>query len=479
MLGLDVDHLLGVCFAARDLSDPAPDWPPQIDRLFSAFVATWNARGQRPDERLALQWLEQQPPPVVDASAHWPRSAPPVFVPPNDNGGSQIQALPGRRRRQERRFPAAIPERPVVSYVWSSAEPESNVLSSLEKLAQDTSYVGHSASLVRCFFHQRHCLLENAARSTRCIYPGRLEELEVAFRRGVRPSPGLTVHAVETAREPPSSVFGREWHVFSDAGGSCFDIRRAAVTARTLRTAIMSGFDGRAVPEVISGHTIDGRPSSRPHMAIFPLANVGWKWADGRLMGLAICLPHETAPEDEEQLFRALSELVRRKRFHDEDEAPECEIGLHLSTGEVWRLARQPEPIGSSLKPGRYLRSARVWATATPIALDRHPKARAHEARQDEIAKSISDACLRIGLPRPVQVVCDKHSAIRGSAPAWSPRGSPEWTHWALPGSLSGRALTHATIEFAEPIQGPVALGAGRFFALGLCLPIGGEAGRA
>jgi CRISPR-associated protein Csb2 len=31
--------------------------------------------------------------------------------------------------------------------------------------------------------------------------------------------------------------------------------------------------------------------------------------------------------------------------------------------------------------------------------------------------------------------------------------------------------LFHATIEFAEPVAGPVVLGAGRFFGLGLCIP--------
>jgi CRISPR-associated protein Csb2 len=477
MLAMDVEYLLGVCFAASGYSDIAPDWPPQIDRLYSALVATWAARGQRPDEKLALQFLERLPPPLVNASTYSPRFAPPVFVPPNDSGGSQIQVLPGRRRRQERRFPAAIPDRPLTSYIWPTADTEPSVLSSLERLAHDVSYVGHSTSLVRCFFQKRHCTLEDASTSRRRIYPGRLEALEAAFKKGVRPASGLSFHAVESPPEPPSSVFGREWLVFSDAGGHCFDIRRTAVAARSLRTAIMSGFRGGPVPEVISGHGADGRPSARPHMAIFPLANIGWRWGDGRLMGLAICLPRETEPQDEEKLYKALFEIaLGRKRSRDADDTQEdCEIGLNLPSGEIWRLARQPEPIGSSLKPARYLRSARFWATATPIALDRHPKTRDHVGRQQEIARSIGQSCVRIGLPMPIKVVADKHSAIRGSAPAWSPRRSPEWLDWAMPGSLNGHAFTHATVEFAEPVRGPIALGAGRFFGLGLCLPIDAE----
>ena len=473
MLALDVEYLLGVCFAAREASYEVSDWPPQIDRIFSAMVAAWAARGERADEKEVLQWFEKLPPPAVHSSPHWPRTAPPVYVPPNDSGASQIHVLPARRRRQQRRFPAAIPEHPTASYAWSSVEPQADVLKLLAELAQDIVYVGHSSSLVRCFFHQRHERLgQKASQSTRRIYAGRFEELELAYKRGVRPPPGLSYRVTEAAYEPTSSVFGREWHVFADAGGLCPDVRRTAAAARALRTAIMSGFRGKPVPEALSGHTVDGQPSTQPHMAIFPLANVGWKWGDGRLMGLAICLPREVSAEDEGLLFQALAEIAIKQDPPEESGSPDCEIGVALPTGDMWRLVRQPEPIGSSLKPSRYLRSARIWATATPIALDRHPKAVGHEAREREIAALIGNSCTRIGLPRPREVVPDRHSAIRGSAPAIASWRLPEWTRWTLPDSLKGRILTHATLEFEEPVAGPVALGAGRYFGLGLCLPI-------
>jgi CRISPR-associated protein Csb2 len=475
MLALDVEYLLGVCFAAREGSYEAPDWPPQIDRIFSAMVATWAARGERAEEKEALQWFETLPPPVVHASSHWSRTAPPVYVPPNDSGPSQIQVLPARRRRQQRRFPAAIPEHPIASYAWSTIEPQTGVLKLLAELARDIVYVGHSSSLVRCFFHQRpEGLTEQISQSTRRIYAGRFEELEHAFKRGVRPPTGLSFRAPELERKPRASVFGREWHVFADAQGLCPDVRRSAAAARALRTAIMSGFRGKPVPESLSGHTLDGQPSTQPHMAIFPLANNGWKWGDGRLMGLAICLPRDVSAEDEGLLFRALAEIAIKQDSPGESDSPDCEISVALPAGGTWRLVRQPEPLGSSLKPSRYLRSARIWATATPIALDCHPKAVGPEARQREIAGLIGNSCTRIGLPKPMQVVPDKHSAIRGSAPAIASQ-FPEWTRWTLPGSLKGRALTHATLVFEEPVAGPVALGAGRYFGLGLCLPI--EAG--
>ena len=75
MLILDIEWLLGVCFAARSPADATPDWPPQPDRIFSALVASWGARGSRADERAALAWLECQAPPDIAAVMHEPRSS--------------------------------------------------------------------------------------------------------------------------------------------------------------------------------------------------------------------------------------------------------------------------------------------------------------------------------------------------------------------------------------------------------------------
>lgn len=40
-LVLEIDHLLGVAFAAGNQASDVPDWPPQPDCVFSALVASW------------------------------------------------------------------------------------------------------------------------------------------------------------------------------------------------------------------------------------------------------------------------------------------------------------------------------------------------------------------------------------------------------------------------------------------------------
>ena len=115
--------------------------------------------------------------------------------------------------------------------------------------------------------------------------------------------------------------------------------------------------------------------------------------------------------------------------------------------------------------------------------------ARLSLAREVEVCELIARACVRVGLPEPARVAildgdvpsqqlavaAGKHSAIEGAPSAYPSKRSPRWTGWRLPESLASRQLTHAVIRFAEPVQGPLLLGAGRFSGLGLCRPLGEE----
>jgi CRISPR-associated protein Csb2 len=112
-----------------------------------------------------------------------------------------------------------------------------------------------------------------------------------------------------------------------------------------------------------------------------------------------------------------------------------------------------------SLDPTPYVANARVWATCTPIVLDRHLKEIGNEARDAEIAGLIRRACVNIGLPEPELVAPDKHSAVEGAASAYPSGRAPAWTRWRLPPSLANRQLTHVVLQFEHPVRGPVILG--------------------
>lgn len=471
-LVLEIEFLTGECRAAHSPAS-GPDWPPQPDRVFSALVASWATRGERSSERFALEWLEAQSPPVIHAGTHTVRTAPAVFVPPNDQRSSKdaLALIPTMRPRQPRRFQVARLDDPVMAMVWEAA-PVPEELAALDALARDVGYLGHSASLVRCRFvasspaESKHA----AALTARRIYSGRLQELERAHRlKPVRPTilPGTTVLS-----EPPAAAVPRsEWLVLEAIGGTVPDIRAATKVARMLRRRLMGGFRSigmaDAIPEAVSGHTADGRPLRAGHLGIVPMAFAGYPHADGRVFGFAVVPDGQTALHDVPG-FRPAFEKI----------AP-YDAGAERRVLKLPCIPDQPmllSPVGGevprSLMPGPYLRPAHVWASVTPVVLDRHLK------RYDEgrIRELIADSCANVGLPRPAleRIQVSKHSATSGSPPAWPRRGAPPWTRWHVPEVLRSRLLTHIAIDFGCEVTGPVMLGAGRYTGLGLCRGLAG-----
>lgn len=489
-LALEIEYLAGVCFAAVGPDSEAADWPPQPDRVFSALVATWGAHGEPDDEHRALEWLERMPSPQCEASASSDRTAPVAFVPPNDprldRAKNALGVMPALRSRQPRRFPGTRPQRPLVRHLWE-AEPDESTLAALDRLARDTSYVGHSASLTRCRFTLIDAVVpESLAETKRTIYTGRLDELRAAHARfhksgdrKDRPSPGAPVLPRPAAQAARRNVFAARWLVLEHLGGTMPDLRACAPVARGIRKALMSGYGrlGEAVPGSVSGHEPDGSPALAPHLAIVPLAFAGFPHADGRVLGFALVPPVAHDLLRDERFLDVLRALAARDGRSGR-RVIEVKSAAGTAPGSAFALSLSPtfEPAAGrrSLDPAPYTTRARTFATVTPIVLDRHLK-RQGAARDEEVAEQIAAACGRIGLPAQRVVATDKHSAVQGAPSAWPSGNAPGWLGWRLPGSLAGRQLTHAVIRFAEPVEGPLLLGAGRFHGLGLCLPLDGE----
>ncbi len=480
-LVLEIEYLSGVAFAAVGPDSGTPDWPPQPDRVFSALVATWAILGQDADGQRALEWLEALPAPMLLAPEAPPRTDAVVFVPPNDPRSDRRKhargVLPALRSRQPRRFPASRPHDPVVRLCWPDARPDPATFAALLALARDTAYVGHSASLTRCRFLRDDAPPDpgRAAPPRRRVYAGRLAELCRSFEAGRRPLPGARVAPAADATPPRTGSFGGRWLVFEHVAGDMPDLRACALVAKTLRDALLDGYRrigrGDDIPEVVSGHAPDRSPSRDAHLAVLPLPFAGFPHADGHVMGFALVPPRDSTLLDDADFRRVLRTLAPIAEDH----------GRRLLTlttkagtprGRAFSIGLSPTfepPVGRrSLDPALYTRPAPVFATMTPIALDRHLK-RKGAARQDEAAAQIADACRNVGLPEPDAVVCDKHSAIVGAPSAYPAGGAPAWTRWGRPRALASRHLTHAVIRFARPVDGPVVLGAGRFVGLGLC----------
>ena len=85
----------------------------------------------------------------------------------------------------------------------------------------------------------------------------------------------------------------------------------------------------------------------------------------------------------------------------------------------------------------------------------------------------VAEACERIGLPRPVDVVLSQVSLHLGVPHS---RAFPGVRRKSDRGRLQHQ---HAVITFAGPVGGPVILGAGRYRGYGMCRPAGWEGGDA
>ena len=218
-----------------------------------------------------------------------------------------------------------------------------------------------------------------------------------AYRRSpARPVilPGTTVLA-EPAPAPPSPDGG--WLVLEAIGGVVPDIRAAALVGRTLRRTLMSGYRrlgmGDEIPAFVSGHEHDGTLLRAPHLGIVPMAFAGFPHADGRLFGFALVPTAQTALRDVPGL-RAAFEAIAKYDHGTERRVLKLK---YLAQRKPMLLSPAGAASKRSLEPAPYLQPARVWASVTPIVLDRHLK-RHDEAKVREL---IARSCANVGLPRP------------------------------------------------------------------------------
>jgi CRISPR-associated protein Csb2 len=209
------------------------------------------------------------------------------------------------------------------------------------------------------------------------------------------------------------------------------------------------------VRRIVSGHAADGTPLEGPHLAFVPLAFVGHPHADGHLLGVAAALPAGLTPAERRDVLRVLGRVTE----------------LRLGPLGVWRLGRE---LGArppwALRPEAWTahpEGATHWATVTPVAFDRHPKAKDRAAYQREAAQMVAAGCEAVGLPRPREVIVTPVSAHLGVPPAFAfPRLRRK--------DGSERRHAHAILVFDEPVRGPVLIGAGRYRGYGVARPMEG-----
>ncbi len=527
MFALGIRYLNGFVAAAEPDNRERPEWPPHPARVFMALAAAHFETGADPGERRALEWVESLRVPLLRAAAHVPRRVVKHFVPvndepiwkkdptkPNQKPAPPLQSAPAIMRvRQERTFARAWLDEDIVYLAWPEADADKGVLRALDGLCAKVTRIGHSTSLVQMWVASGDEVREvnwvpddnRTELFLRVVGPGTLADLERRYNSEaveayaslkmaaeddsdseaqskarkrlkeefaneppprLRPSIGqyqgyARPEARTLAAEPLGTVFSPHLVVFTlNARASAFaalGLEATLQVAKRWREALVSQANDMPdrVREIVSGHDHDGAPLDRPHLAFLPLAFVGHPHADGHLLGLAAVLPSGLAPEERRQVLRVLGRVSE----------------LKLGGLGIWGLAREAAARPPwNLRPETWTahpEGATHWATVTPVAFDRHPKAKHRSEYQREAGEIIAGACTAVGLPRPREVVVTSVSAHLGVAPA---HAFPRLTRK----DGSERRHAHAILVFEEAVRGPILIGAGRYRGYGVARPVEG-----
>lgn len=402
--------------------------------------------------------------------------------------------LPERRGKQPRTFPSVTPEDPRVFLHWSAPHEEiERHRPALSTLASRVVRVGHSASLVSCTVVDDGPAPtwrpnEDGGQVLRVPGPNQLTLLEEEFERHKEVEPRVLPCRYqrydrvleERGRTNAESLFGQDWIVFRQVNGRRLSATSCVEVARAMRGALMR-YASDPPPELLSGHAPEGGPSEKAHLAVIPLPFVGSAHASGDLLGVALVFPRETDEGQRLAVLRAIGLWEEQRRAEQDDDlvdVPPLDLVLgRAGVIEIERVEWGHAPL-RTLRAATWCRPSHSWVTATPIALDRHPDnlyskdTSEREAAYEVVERSIATSCERIGLPTPSYVRLHPSVPLRGTVKA---RAYPPFP---VDPKKHQRIKVHARIEFPVRVNGPLLLGAGRYYGLGLCLPLNDDMAR-
>ena len=464
--------------------DTEPEWPPHPDRVFMAMVAAWGESGEDSAQREALKWLENNgansPPTICVSLEKSVRTSFTSYVPVNDDStplgkkGSftPMGSLTIGRNRQPRQFPVVVPESPTFFLRWEADIP-ADVRLSLEAICGQVTYLGHSASPIRMWIEDNPPdpnLLPSEELATcrlRTFGVGRTEYLKNRHDAGLRPLPSLWQGYGEKHQKLEELVcdgpFDPGLFVLRQVGGRKFGLESCGMVANTIRETLMERFTkrfGKDAPEWLTGHA-GNAPSQRIRPAYLPLGFVDHERADGHLLGVAIVVPRDFENAD------VLLELLTSHQEPGHEGIPYLPLAvkdLRESSKTVGSLEleldeRRERQRQFALQSSKWTGPAFCWTTITPILLPKFPR---RGLTPEEI---VSESCVQAGYPKPTAVRVGFAPFLRGVPHSRSFNATPREKH-------PFRLWTHAQLEFAEKVQGPVLIGTGRYFGYGACHPV-------
>ena len=388
--------------------------------------------------------------------AAWPQTLRPRYVVEHKGSPekSTHQEYLGRKGTPVRPGVRVTPRYPEVAYSWDTDAP-SDLIEALRRRAARVGYLGTADSPVRMrvatsmpALSVGEVFVPDADGDVEISVPeaGDIRILDAMYDQWVERGAGVARaqfpalrHQVRyrspLAMVPEDNGSVVAWLLL----GKAISGRRLTPLTALLKEAILSRHQMMhgEPPAVLHGHGINGNGYDLARYLALP--DVGYPRSRGRIHGLALWLPPGC-------------DAVTHQRTRDSAFAVRRLTGRGL---DVPVSPRDNEKRPMAANPVRWTQSSRCWATAFPAL---------HERRGRLDLAEVSRWCEHAGLPAPVRFRSARSPLVRGAANL-----APVEVN--RPGR-PGLPYSHVRLWFAEPVAGPIAIGAGRQRGLGLCVPV-------
>jgi CRISPR-associated protein Csb2 len=438
------------------------EWPPSpwriLRALYSALLTSAELGSQRQEVERALQALLSAPPPSYSLpSSHEGHTR--HFMPSR----AWSPATQGKTDLIVDAFRAVAPEDEMV-VLWDAELSEAE-LRGLGAAASRLGYLGRSESVCSARLlsppdpelriHARPAGEQRVGEPIELLAPApgaRLEDIAIAVgdlrRRKLSLPPGAcrVTYDVDAPELPaPSAARAAsprpELALLHLGGSNRPGIAEAVAVGQSLRAALQRRYDGAG--RGVSSATLSGRAEDEPRADQHQHAHyIALPDEQGRRVERLVVWAPEGLGAEEVRALAALSQLTVR------------------SAGDPMPLALAALGQTAQMRIPDLLGPAKRWRSMTPFGLVRHPKWRGG-ALKDAPEEQVLLELRRRGFPEPVQI-----ALLRGS---WH-----RFRRSRVGQSQLQRARVFGfTLEFSQPVRGPIALGALCHFGLGVFVPAG------
>lgn len=462
MLALCITYLTGTVRACQYNNYKKIEMPPHPARFFSALTATYKRFfDDDAGARTALEKFATFPPPTISHEEYHERDLVPQFEP--DPTADLDKGEYGKKCANY--HPTADLKDPRVYFVWENSD-LGNDIGGFTKICKRVDKLGQSPVMCHIVDPKNETIpfptiIPDEDRGTtmiRWVHPDQLDRLEAYHQdhRGEH-AEGDPLPFVEAWYKPalnnetPKTCFTNgEWIIFETLDRTT-PITSVAELAKSFRGALLAGMDIPHLPPELGGHNPDGTPvkNNIPHLAYVPLpfAHDHGRHGNGAVKGIAIILPPGLSQTNKGILISGLKKLGQEPTVWGQGLPPT-------------KLRYVPPNEHSKLRTfakNAWDHPSRTWVSVTPVVLGYNPR----RIRSDLSGYLIADACEEIGLPRPRRVRPDYSSPANGTA---------RITEYQV-FRKTGEAKVHALIQFEKAVSGPIIIGSGRYYGLGLFKP--------